>query len=230
MKKIGNLFFLIILLFGAISCSKTDEPVVPAIEEIVPPTVLAEMKPYITIYEGNTPPNIEGVFFLDPQETVFCQDFPNGKEDGSFTPGYIVISKYIKFSNQNNTIRTLDYMEKDNSEGENASSAVGSGAFITGNNNNFTVYMNTEGTARGIRYKEALVISGTKTSFGISNLRYAFVMVEKGDDPDNKIMKVGFFRVFKDKDGLASAVDWPADSKSSGGQKRDSMVDAVAQK
>lgn len=225
MKRIGSLFFLMTLFFGVISCSKTDEPAVPAIEEIVPPTVLAEMKPYITIYEGNTPPNIEGSFFVDPQETVFCQD-------SCFAPGYIVISNYIKFSNQNNTSRTLDYMEKNNSEGEDASSAVGSGAFITGNNNNFTVYMNTEGTIRGIRYKMAIVISGTKTSLGISNLQYAFLVVEKWDDPDNTIIvKENIFRIFKDKDGLASAVDWPTGFKSSGGLKnKGSMVDAVAQR
>ncbi|MFV0328723.1 MAG: hypothetical protein ACK5M3_00440 [Dysgonomonas sp.] len=212
---------------GAISCSKTDEPVAPAIEEIVPPKALAEMKPYITIYEGNTPPNIEGAYFLDPLETVFCQDYSEGH---GFEPGKIVASQYIKFYNQNNATRTLEYMEKDRVDGAK-NNAVGSGAFITGNNNNFTVYMNTEGTMKEIATKMAVVISGTKTSSGISNLQYAFVMVEKGDDPENELMKVGFFRVFKDKDGLASAVDWPTDSKSSGSlNKRDSMVDAVAQR
>lgn len=225
MKKNDILFFIIALSFGVISCSKTDEPTVPAIEEIVPPKALSEMRPYIKIYEGTTPPNIEGSFFVDPQETVFCQD-------SCFAPGYIVISNYIKFSNQNNTTRTLDYMEKNNSEGENATSAVGSGAFITGNNNNFTVYMNTEGTMKGIHYKMAIVISGTKTSLGINDLQYAFLVVEKWDDPDNKIIvKENIFRVFKDKDGLASTVDWPTGFKSSGGLKnKSSMVDAVAQK
>lgn len=226
MKGIGSLFFLIILFFGAISCSKTDEPVAPAIEEIVPPKALAEMKPYITIYEGNTPPNIEGAFFLDPFETVFCQDYSEGH---GFAPGKKVASQYIKFYNQNNATRTLEYMEK--SGADNTDNAIGSGAYIGGSNNNFTVYLNVESITQDVRCKEAVVISGTKTSSGISNLQYAFVMIEKGDDPDNKIMKVGFFRVFKDQDGLAAAVDWPADSKSLGGlNKRDSMVDAVAQK
>ena len=45
---------------------------------------------------------------------------------------------------------------------------------------------------------------GTKSSSGIRNLEYAFVMVEKGDDPNHKLMEEGVFRVFKDKDGLAA--------------------------
>lgn len=225
MKRIGSLLFLMTLLFGAISCSKTDEPVAPAIEEIVPPKALTEMKPYITIYEGNTPPNIEGVFFIDPSESVFCQDYPEGH---GYAPGKLVSSYYIKFSNQSKITRTLEYTEKAKSVND---SGVGSEAFIVGSNNNFTVYMYKEGTADGISYKTAVVVSGTKVDSGISNLRYALVMVEKEDDPNNKLTKEGFFRVYKDQDGLASAVDWPTDSKSSGGlNKRDSMVDAVAQR
>lgn len=33
-------------------------------------------------------------------------------------------------------------------------------------------------------------------------------MVEKGNDPDNELMKEGVFRVFKDKDGLSVNTTW----------------------
>lgn len=59
------------------------------------------MKPYITIYEGKTPPNIEGIFFIDPFEIVFWEYFPHGAENGNYAPGSVIGSYYIEFSNQN---------------------------------------------------------------------------------------------------------------------------------
>lgn len=37
-------------------------------------------------------------------------------------------------------------------------------------------------------------------------------MVEKGDDPNNELMKEGVFRVFKDQDGLSINTSWPSRS------------------
>lgn len=171
------------------------------IETTVPPEILDEMKPYITIYSGNTPPNIENTYFIDPMVTVYCQD----EDEGGFKKGDIVSSKYIKFANQNNTAKTIGYAGR---SGDQIS--VGKGAFISGSGNNFTVYLDTEGTSSGIYTKTALVISGTKTSTGIQGIRYAFVMVEKGDDPDSELMDEGVFRVFEDSDGMALLSTWPA--------------------
>ena len=33
-------------------------------------------------------------------------------------------------------------------------------------------------------------------------------MVDKGEDPENQIIDVGVFRVFKDEDGLAAKTNW----------------------
>lgn len=171
------------------------------IETTVPPEILDEMKPYITIYSGNTPPNIENTYFIDPMVTVYCQD----EDEGGFKKGDIVSSMYIKFANQNNTAKTIGYAGR---SGDQIS--VGKGAFISGSGNNFTIYLDTEGTSSGIYTKTALVISGTKTSTGIQGIRYAFVMVEKGDDPDSELMDEGVFRVFEDSDGMALLSTWPA--------------------
>lgn len=171
------------------------------IETTVPPEILDEMKPYITIYSGNTPPNIENTYFIDPMVTVYCQD----EDEGGFKKGDIVSSMYIKFANQNNTAKTIGYAGR---SGDQISD--GKGAFISGSGNNFTIYLDTEGTSSGIYTKTALVISGTKTSTGIQGIRYAFVMVEKGDDPDSELMDEGVFRVFEDSDGMALLSTWPA--------------------
>jgi len=171
------------------------------IETTVPPQVLDSMKPYIPIYSGNTPPDIENTYFIDPMIAVYCQD-------GGYAKGSVITSTYIKFTNQDNKAKTIEYAEK---EGSNTS--TGKGAFISGSGNNFTVYLDTEGTSSGIYTKTALVISGTKTSTGIQGLRYAFVMVDKGDDPKNTLMDKGVFRVFEDSDGTALLVTWPSSIK-----------------
>lgn len=65
-----------------------------------------------------------------------------------------------------------------------------------------------EGYSSGIYVKDALVISGTITPEGIKDLRRAFVVVDKGEDPENQIIDVGVSRVFKDEDGLAAKTNW----------------------
>ncbi len=174
------------------SCQCGNTP----IEEVVPPEILEDLSPYMNIYYGTNPPVIEGTYFIDPFVTVYCQDQGNGGYD----PGDKVNSEYVGFFNQDNKKLTLDFKAESVSGN---SYEKGDGSFIAGDGNNFTVYFNTVGATQGISTKTALVISGTKTSGGIGNLQYAFVMVEKGSDPDHKLMEEGVFRVFKDQDGLS---------------------------
>ena len=109
------------------------------------------------------------------------------------------------------TYNTIDYAEVATS---GTAESTGKGAFISGSGNNFTAYFNTEGTSNGIYQKTALVISGTKSSTGIKNLYYAFILVEKGYDPDGILMDEGYFRVFKDEDGLSVNSTWPSRTRS----------------
>ena len=90
---------------------------------------------------------------------------------------------------------------------------MGEGAFISGYGNYFTIFFNTIGESHNISTKTALVISGEKTSNGIKNLKYAFIMVEKGADPQGLLMKEGVFRVFEDGDYISSPITWSHSSK-----------------
>lgn len=159
---------------------------------------------WMPIYEGDTPPNIEGCYFVDPFETVYCQDQGNG----GYNPGDIVSSDYCRFLNQNASKNTLDFSSI---SANGNSTSEGKGAFIQGSGNNFTAFFDTEGATSGITTKTALVISGTKTAEGIKDFYYAFVMVEKGDDPNHQLMNEGVFRVFRDKDFLAVNATWPGE-------------------
>lgn len=191
------------------------------IEDIIEPELLDEMEKYIPIYRGKNPPLVEGTYFIDPFETVYCED----EGHGGYDPGTIVNSKYFRLSNQNNKTLTLDY-EDTNASG--TSYSIGKGSFICGEGSMFTVYFDTEGESQSIYTRTALVISGEKTDSGIKNLKYAFVMVEKGDDPDGKLMDEGVYRVFQDEDGLAVNAIWPSNSNTRATAAYESLFDVCA--
>ena len=181
------------------------------IERVVPIEILEPMEPYIPIYEGENPPDIQGTYVIDPMEIVY-------DKTGNYEPGYNNFSTlYFNISNQNFTTNTLDYREKEIGNGGVTSESEGKGAFISGEGNNFTVFFNTTGVTHLENYDvdttDALIISGTKTSDGIRDLHYAFVIVKKSADPDNRLMKEGDFRVFKDGDNWAETTSWPSGTR-----------------
>lgn len=173
------------------------------LESVVPEEILDKLDDHMPIYNGVNPPNVEGVYYIDPFVAVYCEDYGNGGDE----PGHIVYSQVIRFSNQNDDYNTLDYEDRSN----DGAIGEGKGAFVSGTGDNFTAFFNTSRTeSDGVTTsKTALVISGTKTSSGIKNLYYAFVMVEKYD-PYEELMEEGVFRVFKDEDGLSVNTTWNA--------------------
>lgn len=177
---------------------RADERDDPRLEDIVPEEMREKMKNYMPIYNGINPPIIEGAYLLKPYTTVFC-------EDGHYKPGQVIDTYKIKFSNQDIDVNTID-MDKYDTEGDDY--LAGKGAFISGDGTNFTAFFGTEGYSRQIYNRTALIISGTKDGDNIRNLHYGFVMVEKGDDPDKKLMDVGVFRIFKDGDNVSQPTTW----------------------
>ena len=177
--------------------------------KVVPPDIRDDIENWMPVYDGVNPPNVEGTYYIDPFVAVYCED--QGR--GGFYPGDQVVSEYIQFMNQT-AYNTLDYMDV-SATGYSQSSGIG--VFISGEGDNFTVYFDTVGITDGINTKTALIISGTKTPQGIKNLYYAFVMVEKGPDPNHLLMDEGVFRVFKDQDGLSVNATWPSYAKLSAG-------------
>lgn len=169
------------------------------LDRVIPQNIQDALKPYMPVYDGINPPIVEGEYIMSPSVAVYC-------EDDGYDPGDVVKDYYLHFYNQNITNNTLDYEGK---HVDSDSYEFGQGAFISGYGDNFSAFFNTDGATDGIKTKTALIISGTKTSSGIKDLYYAFVMVEKGPDPDDELMDEGVFRVFKDGDGLAENTTWP---------------------
>lgn len=208
MKQFKFLAMLLFIAFGMTACSSSDKDddkpdtkeVDTRLESVVPNEYRVQLEKYMAIYDGVNPPNVEGVYLASPSTLVYSSD-------GAFEVGHKFVDYYFKFSNQNTKRNTVDYERKGKS---GTDSETSTGAFISGDGNNFTIFFNTTGVAQGISNKKALLVSGTKASDGIKNLIWAFVMTEKGDDPNNVLIKVGEFRVVKDNDGLADNTTWPS--------------------
>ena len=170
------------------------------INQVIPEEILDQMDDYIPIYDGWNPPNVEGQYLVSPLAITY--DGTNQYEIGD-----VFTDLYCQFLNQDMVHNTLDYQEK-----TGGSTSTGTGAFISGEGNRFSVFFNTEGVSvysdYSINIKTALVISGIMTSEGIKDVYYAFVLVDKSDDPSHHIIDIGGFRVFKDSDGLSVPVNY----------------------
>lgn len=142
-----------------------EEVIDERIPTIIPDEIRDEIEQYIPIYDGVDPPNIEGTYYINPQILI-------GSSLSYDQIGTQYNSQHQKFSNQDMTKNTIDMVRV--ADGENDWSK-GNGAFISGSGNNFTVYFDLTGESRGIPFREAYIISGTKTDTGIRNITFGFV-------------------------------------------------------
>lgn len=141
---------------------------------------------------GDTPPNVEGTFRLEPnalQSTTVPDDSPIGTEFADYD---------ITFSNQNDETLTLDlFLESSNS------TTTGSGSFIAGSGDSFTVFFVSETNTEGFVTKGTITFSGLVNSAGITNLQMAFFMLDDGGDPDDEYIPENTGRLFMDLDGFS---------------------------
>jgi hypothetical protein len=201
MKKYLLMMMAAVTMMTFVACGddkEDDEPITikdSRITQVIPSKYLKELQKHMTIYDGENPPMVEGVFLVAP--AVLHYDSYHAEGVDSFS------NSYIEFYAQDATNRTLKTKE------QGGNNAEGSGSYIIGEGNNFTVFLSNTGTSYGVSFKTATIVSGTMTAQGIKNLYYGFLMVDKGDDPDEKIMGVGRYRIIKDKDGMSEYTKWP---------------------
>jgi len=212
MKKLNVLVMGLLVAGGMMlsGCLKEDNPVKPSnepetpqiderVEVVIPEEFRTEIEQFIPIYDGVTPPNVEGAYYMDPEILT-------GSSRSSDSYGDHYLSEYQRFSNQDMKKNTINLVRV---QGGGLEWMKGAGAFISGSENNFTIYFDMEGEVSGVPVKEAIVVSGTKTAEGVQNLSWGFVLKEKGDDPYGNVVEVGTYRIFTDEDGLSEAVEWP---------------------
>lgn len=95
---------------------------------VIPEEYLELISPYIPIYEGTTPPNIEGIYLVSPNILV--------TDNVGFEQGYQFADDYIMFYNQ-----TADNKISTKSTQMLGNLTVGDGLFISGKDNNFTILL-----------------------------------------------------------------------------------------
>lgn len=201
MKRLVIIVVLAVLA-GFTSCKKDDgeeEDGGNVPEEVIPAAISEAFRALMPIYSGITPPDISGEYVSSPHTLTGTNG--DGAND---VIGKVFADKYIAFIKDSNG--KLLYSEKQGESLQGVSDDVT--VIVVGKSNQFTAYFITTGISNGIRYKQSTLISGTLTSAGISGFHYAFIMLEKGDDPDDTLVDVNTYRIFKDGDGLAVRNNW----------------------
>lgn len=199
---------LLILLAGIVlySCKKEKKKINGFSDEIIKIISQKDIdslrKWGMTIYEGKTPPNIEGTYYLNDLNCIF--DNSQTPELGKGWSGY-----HYRFYDQDSKKLTVS-VDSESDSGQDAASGIGS--FISGNGHEFSAFFQTAGESAGISYKTVDIISGTKTNDGIINWQHCFIMTEKGSDPLNKLIEVGTSRIFTEGDKLAATASLPKKS------------------
>lgn len=169
------------------------------INDVIPVDLQEELLTYMPIYEGELPPNIAGTYLFDPFTTLYTSD-------GNYDPGYVIDEFVISFENKD-AVNVVSYRGRHvNASAREASRKV----TVQGSGDNFTAFFLTLGESQSIRTETAVVLSGTKTLGGISNIYYAFVMIDKGLDLKGEVMREREFRIFYDGDNFAENHYWPS--------------------
>jgi len=164
------------------------------IRNIVTDEYLAKFKAIgLEINGGNKPPNIEGKYLSSPNICI-KSSFPS-----DFYIGLQTIDAEITFSEQDNAkLTVLTYFDQSGLQ-----TGKGTGSFITGSGNKFTVFVKTIGTLFELPIETIDIYSGELSSSGIKNYHNA-QMVTKGNIYTN--IPEGEVRLFKDNDGLAERI------------------------
>lgn len=172
------------------------------IESVIPQEYIDLLSPYITIYEGNNPPVIEGVWLMSPYELYY-------DSQGATKDDYNFADNYLWFYDQGSD-NTINMMSTQNL----GDLSVAEGVFISGSGSNFSIYFNEYSTYEdGAWLITASVISGTKSGSTLKNLKHAFIILDDYD-PYSEFMDVGDFRVIEDGDYSSGKASWPLDTKS----------------
>lgn len=157
---------------------------------VIPKTIQTEIKAHSKIYEGSSPPNIQGCYLIDPMKMTYS-NIPGDSIGLTFIPMTICF-----YASSRTNIYLYTEFEGDSHGSSDSVHVIGSG-------NNFTAYFTASGYSSAIYNTHAVVISGTKITAGIRDISYTFTMLSKDSDPTPLLVDVGAIRTAGDSDRLA---------------------------
>jgi len=215
MKKKIILGFWLLLAGGLVwtSCTKNDtstvvligtEDYVKDILSVIPDSLQTKFfAQFGSVPEGPVPPNIEGSYVMAPKQRVGSNvaNWPLYNEPNNV---------YLRFSRQHNGIVAMDLNE--------ATETMTDTVFVCGNGNSFTVYfvenkayeMAVDNHTYHVVMKRGVVMKGEVADDGLSNFRYATIVMEASDDSNGLVEQYpkGSYFIYKDGDGKAARQDW----------------------
>jgi hypothetical protein len=198
MKSIKLTIALIQMITFMSSCKKDVKEVdsdglTNDITTLVPQSVLNEMKSMgLKINGGNTPPVLSQSFTASP----FIMTASNIADDQSSIGSQFTDFRFTftDFNAKDLTLK-LNY----NTGGSDAGNGIG--CYVVGSNNEFTIFASlVNSNSNNEKAQIVMVLSGTYTSNGISNLQNAAFMINNYGNPNGTYIANGKGRVFVDGD------------------------------
>jgi len=149
------------------------------------------------IYGGDNPPNFENIYLVSPvilkSSTVYGDD-----EGDSFADMKI---QYYNQSNKNLTVN-VEYIQGDGIE-----EGIGEGSFISGTNNELTVFTKLDIYNDGSKATGLMAFSGRLVNDGINNFHFAILMIDDYGDPNDVWIEENTGRLLYDEDGFSEIIN-----------------------
>lgn len=212
-RKIRTAAFLAVLaaVTTFVSCKNDDDEVIiitPDVpEEVLPTASQDSITKYMNIYEGDTPPELNGQFLSKPHKLIYASYDP--ENDSTF-----FYDRYVAFVFSSG--HGIDFYGKQWDDSlQDAQGNYHAGYYeehiqnlkITGTGDNFSCYYITEGYPNGMYAKQSTIFSGEWVKGeGLKDFKVAVILVETSGNPN--LQPKGSFRILGDADGLAEVNNW----------------------
>ena len=212
-RIILSLWLLVAGSMALTSCTKNDtttisligtEYYIDDILSVIPDSLETKfLSDFGSIPDGPVPPKIEGSYMMNPKQRVSSnvQEWPLQAVEPNV---------YLRFSKQHNGIVTMDLNEATETKTDTV--------FVCGNGSAFTVYfienkayeVQVDNHTYHVRMKRGIVMKGAVSDRGLSNFRYATIIMETEDDSGGLIGQYenGSYFIYKDGDGTAENQEW----------------------
>ena len=212
-RIILSLWLLVAGGMALTSCTKNDtttisligtEYYIDDILSVIPDSLETKfLSDFGSIPDGPVPPKIEGSYMMNPKQRVSSnvEEWPLQAVEPNV---------YLRFSKQHNGIVTMDLNE--------ATETMTDTVFVCGNGSAFTVYfienkayeVQVDNHTYHVRMKRGIVMKGAVSDRGLSNFRYATIIMETEDDSGGLIGQYenGSYFIYKDGDGTAENQEW----------------------
>jgi hypothetical protein len=218
MKNWGTVLWLVVLLaltvmaIGAVSCDDDDDDdddnddtagddddgriddVPDDVNDFLDSSDIEKLKAAgMPIYTGDNPPNIEGSYLLNTLTIIYDEIGLEGMTVAQYTVTY--------FDQTENGGVKQNYEAPDVGD-----TANGLGAFISGDGDCFTVFVDTTGMVSGCDYKLPAIHSACLTGSGMTDYFWGVLMKEKVGTGCDALIPVDAARVLEEIDGVAEEI------------------------